>query len=48
MYVQSSKMVTRQPPITVKCVRFYISGTDIYGVDETNTHNLLDLSDFEY
>ena len=40
MYVQSSKTVTHQPPITVKCVRFYISGTGIYGVDETNTHNL--------
>lgn len=45
MYVQSSKTVTHQPPMTVKCVRFYVSGEGIYGVDETNTHHLLDLYD---
>ena len=43
MYIQSSKTVTHQPQITVKCLRFEISLECIYGFDENDKSHVLDI-----
>ena len=45
MYVQSSKTVTHQPQIIVKCVKFFVSVKGLYGVDEKDKSHLLDIYD---
>ena len=45
MYIQSSKTVTHQPQITVKCLRFEISLECIYGFDENDKSHVLDIYD---
>ena len=43
MYVQSSKTVTYQPQITIRCLRFEISLNIIYGFDENDKSHVLDV-----
>lgn len=45
MYVQSSKTVTYQPLMTVKCVKFLVGLNCVYGIDEKDKRHLLDMYD---
>ena len=45
MYIQSSKTVTHQPQITVKCLRFEIILERINGFDENDKSHVLDIYD---
>ena len=43
MYIQSSKTITYQPQITVRCLRVELSSKCIYGFDENDKSHLLDM-----